>query len=53
MLIEEGLDSKQLAEVRRDLYRPEPGQRRVGGFTAREEMSGFTSLQAQLAGLSR
>ncbi|MCM6774971.1 hypothetical protein NDR87_26360 [Nocardia sp. CDC159] len=52
-MLEEGMDKKELEAMRRDLYRPEPGQHRVTGFSAQEEMAGFRSLQAQLAGLGR
>lgn len=45
-MIEENLDSKQLADLRRSLYRPEPGQTRVAGFEAHEEMQGFRQMQA-------
>lgn len=49
LMIEEGLDAKQLAAFRRSLYRPEPGQTEVAGFDAREEMSGFNALRARFA----
>ncbi|MBF6138114.1 hypothetical protein IU501_34665 [Nocardia otitidiscaviarum] len=48
-MLEENLDSKQLARVRRDLYRPEPDATEAPGFTKREEMAGFRALQARFA----
>ncbi|WP_439709213.1 hypothetical protein [Nocardia otitidiscaviarum] len=48
-MLEENLDSKQLARVRRDLYRPEPDATDAPGFGAREEMAGFRALQARFA----
>ncbi|WP_425303177.1 hypothetical protein [Nocardia wallacei] len=52
-MLEEGMDKKQLEALRRDLYRPEPGQRQVAGFTPAEEMKTFQAFQARLAGLRR
>lgn len=52
-MLEEGMDKKQLAALRRDLYRPEPGQPTVAGFTPAEEMKSFRAFQAQLASLRR
>ncbi|MEV5391926.1 hypothetical protein AB0K56_16505 [Nocardia farcinica] len=52
-MLEEGKDSKELAKLRRELYKPEPGQREVAGFTRRDEMASFQGMQSMLAGLRR
>ncbi|MGI5216251.1 DUF7240 domain-containing protein [Nocardia sp. CA-290969] len=53
-ILEEGKDSKELARLRRDLYKPDPTETGpVAGFTPDEEMSSFRSMQAQFAAFGK
>ncbi|MGA6208068.1 DUF7240 domain-containing protein [Nocardia testacea] len=52
--LEENKDSKELSELRRDLYKPDPTETGpVAGFTPGEEMSSFRAMQAQFGALKR
>jgi hypothetical protein len=53
-ILEEGKDSKELARMRRDLYKPDPKESGpVAGFTRDDEMSGFRAMQAQFGSLGK
>ncbi|WP_432760985.1 DUF7240 domain-containing protein [Nocardia cyriacigeorgica] len=53
-MMEEGMDSKQLTDMRADLYKPDPEAKvDPAGFTPRDEMASFRAMQARFAGFKR